>query len=63
MMEQNLAILFKDFAKEIKHHREELAASVPEADGLCGGLDELIRFLEEQSQTLLSAGGSETENT
>lgn len=62
MMEQNLAILFKDFADEIKRHRKALTAKAPEADALCGGLDELTRFLEDQSRSLLAPDGDGREN-
>lgn len=63
MMEQNLAILFKDFADEIEYHRRALAASVPEADALCGGVDELTQFLREQSRKLQALGNQEKEES
>lgn len=52
MIEQNLAVMFKDFAEEIKRHRTELVSIVPEVDGLCAGLDDLTEFLENQSRVL-----------
>lgn len=56
MIEQNLAALFADLAKEIKWHRTELVAIVPEVDELCGGIDELTEFLEHQSHVLSRQG-------
>lgn len=61
MTEQNLAILFKYFADEIEYHRRALTTSVPEADALCGGIDELTRFLKDQSRMLQALGGEEKE--
>lgn len=52
MTEQSLAVLFRDSAEEIKHHRAELVSIIPEVDELCAGLDDLTEFLENQSRAL-----------
>lgn len=57
MLEENLAILFKDHADEIERHREALTARVPEVEPLCEGIDELTRFLRDQARMLQAMGG------
>lgn len=55
MTQQDLAALFKDSAQRIRKYREELAALVPEVEENSQPLDELVEYIERQSNILGSA--------